>query len=153
MKQWSRFWQLWRIAVSRDVIWCKNFNLLLNDLTRTLHGDIRFNYLLNFLLVAFCNAKILLLILRNNEFTWAKSTNLISCCNEEWLELNSFFKTLTSDFLWRISSCNKFNWHCLYVEEALTDRLLTWKFKILGATLLSLHHNKISKSSSALHRR
>ena len=26
------------------------------------------------------------------------------------LELNSFFKTLISDFLWRISSCNNFTW-------------------------------------------
>ena len=76
--------------------------------------------LLNFFCwIALFDARILLLLLRNNELTWAKSIKLISCCNEEWLELNSFFKTLISDFLWWISSYNSFNWHCLYVKEAL----------------------------------
>ena len=105
--------------------------------------------LLNFFCwVTVFNDKILLLLLRNNELTWAKSIKLISCCNEEWLELNSFFKTLRSDFLWRIFSCNNFNWHCLYVKEALRDWLLTRKFKKLGITLLSLHRNKNRKSSN-----
>ena len=90
-----------------------------------------------FYCVALFDAKILLLILRNNELTWAKSIKLISCYNVEQLELNSFFKTLASDFLRRISCCNDFNWHCLYVEEALRDWLLTGKFKKLGVTVLS----------------
>ena len=38
--------------------------------------------------IALFDARILLLLLRNNELTWAKSIKLISCCNEEWLELN-----------------------------------------------------------------
>ena len=69
--------------------------------------------------IALFYARILLLLLRNNELTWAWSIKLTSCCNEEWLELNSFFKTLISDFLWWISSCNSFNLHCLYVKEAI----------------------------------
>ena len=44
-----------------------------------------------------------------------------------------------SNFLWWISSTNEFNWHCLYVKEALRDWLLKWKFKKLGMTLLPLH--------------
>ena len=60
------------------------------------------------------DTKILLLLLRNNELTWSKAIKLISCCNEEWLELNSFFKTVISDFSWRVCSCNNINWHCLY---------------------------------------
>ena len=51
--------------------------------------------LLNFFrYVALFDAKTLLLLLRNSELTWAKSIKLISCCNEDWLALNSFFKTL-----------------------------------------------------------
>ena len=34
---------------------------------------------------------------------------LIFCCNEEKLELNYFFKTLTTDFFRGISSSNNFN--------------------------------------------
>ena len=67
-------------------------------------------------------AKVLLLILGNK-------VKLISCCNEEWLELNFFFKTMIVDFFWRISSCNIVNWHCLYVKGALTDWMPTQKLK------------------------
>ena len=66
--------------------------------------------LLNFFCwVALFDAKIHLLLLRNNELTRVKSVKLISFCNEEWLELKSFFKALISDFLWRTSFCNNFN--------------------------------------------
>ena len=65
-------------------------------------------------------AKVLLLILGNK-------VKLISCCNEEWLELNFFFKTMIVDFFWRISSCNIVNWNCLYVKGALTDWMPTQK--------------------------
>ena len=94
-------------------------------------------------------AKILLLLLRNSELTWGKSIKLVSGCNEEWLEFNSFFETLISNFLWWISSCNNFNWHCLYVKEALKDWLLTRKLKKIDKTLLSLHRNRNSKCNLA----
>ena len=71
--------------------------------------------------VAFFGAKIMLLLLRNNKFALAKSIKLISFCNEEWLEWSSAFKTLISDFWWRIFSFNNFNLHCLYLEEVLRD--------------------------------
>ena len=104
------------------------------------------------------DAKILLLLLRNNKITWTKSIKLISCCNEKWLESNSFFKTLI-----QISYDESLPVITLIdipvitlidiaiVEEALRDWLMQ-KFKKLGMTLLSLHRNKISKSSSALRR-
>ena len=62
--------------------------------------------LLNFFgCVALFDAKILSLLLRNNELAWEKSIKLISCYNDEWLVLNSFFKTsfLQSD-LWLLLS-------------------------------------------------
>ena len=106
---------------------------------------------LNFLCcVVLCDTKVLMLLLKNGELPWAKSMNLISCCNEKWLELNSFFKTLKSDFLWWISCFDNINWHCLYIKEIFTNWVLTWKFKELGMALLSLHINKNSKSSSTL---
>ena len=67
--------------------------------------------------------------------TYMKKVNKAnSCCNGEWLELNSFFKTLLSDFLWEITLCNNFNWHCLCVKEASRKWLLIkcsnfWNFK------------------------
>ena len=92
------------------------------------------NLLEFFYWVALFDTKILFSLLRNNKFTWAKSIKLISWCNEEWLELKSFFKVLISDFLSGITSCNNFNLHCLYVKKALRDWLLTRKFKKLGTT-------------------
>ena len=59
--------------------------------------------------VALFDANILLSLLRNNEGIWAKSVKLISYYYEEWLKLNSFFKTLMSNFSWQISFCNSFN--------------------------------------------
>ena len=60
------------------------------------------------------------------------------------------FKTLILDFLPRSCYSNNFNWHCLFVEEALRDWIWMQKFKKLGMTLVSLHRNINAKSSSAL---
>ena len=141
----------WNLKLSQEAFFQSDNSYF--EITHTLLGScIEMLDLTNSLLTFFCwvelfDAKILLLLLRNNELTWAKSIKLISCCNEEWLELNSFFKTLISDFLWRISSCNNFTWYCLYVKEALREWLLTLKLKKLRMTLLSLYRNRNSKCS------
>ena len=121
-----------------------------NDLIRILHSGVRFNFFFFFFFFllgsANFDAKILLQCkIGNNELTWAKSIKFISCYIGEKLEFNSFFKNLILDFLWQISSCHNFNWHCSYAQEALRDWILQQK--------LSLHCNKNSKCSSALRRR
>ena len=98
--------------------------------------------------VLFYDIKTLMLLFRNNELIWSKAIKLISCRNEEWLELASVFKTLFLDFLWWVLSCSNFNWHWLYVKEALREWLLTGKVKTIGTTLLSINHKKYSKPVS-----
>ena len=113
----------WNLKLSQEAFF-QSDNSYFKKLKLTLLGSyIEVLDLTNLLLTFFCwlelfDAKILLLLLRNNELTWAKSIKLIWCCNEEWLALKFFFKTLISDFLWWISSCNNFTWHCLYVKES-----------------------------------
>ena len=68
-----------------------------------MHRDLDLINLLKFFCwVALFDTKILLLLLRNNELTCAKSIKLISFCNEEWLDL-------TSDFIYKFHCglCNE----------------------------------------------
>ena len=68
---------------------------------------------------------------KNSEGTWAKSIKL----NIDGRNSNSFNNTLILDFFWRISSCNKLNWHCWYVLQDFKD-ILSYYRKIYSTLCL-----------------
>ena len=112
------------------------------------------------LLNVFCCAslfdvRILLLLLSNNKLTWTKSRKFFIVLQWE-MELNSLFKALISNLLWRISSHDNFNWYFLYPEEVWKDWLLTWNTKETSKNehnwtplkyLNVLRHNRTQKQS------
>ena len=81
--------------------------------------------------------KIFSLIPRNRVLKWAKSIKLSTFCKDALRQVNYFCRIRTVDFFWRISSLNKFDWHCLIVEN-FKWLFATWQFKNLGITLLLL---------------
>ena len=95
-------------------------------------GFLYVNRLLNLFcwMVLFC-FKTLSWCPKNSEETWVKSIKL----NIDWRNSNSFNNTLILDFFWRISSCNKLNWHCWYVLEDFKD-ILSYYRKIYSTLCL-----------------